>query len=559
MQGFMMMLLTYSASLSVVILIYIAITPLLSKRYSAKGLYYTWLVMIVGLIIPFRPQLNAIIIKDKVPVEAVLTKPLSDISTWFVNTAAPIHNSPTIQAMPDIQWWQLIAVLWLTGAIFSLAYNGFKHFRFIKMATRWSEQIIDEQKLAIMKSIQADFGISKLIKIFLCPCIGSPMMIGLLNPQILLPSINYSEDELHFILCHELVHLKRKDLWYKCLMLVATAIHWFNPVVYLMTKAVNVQCELSCDAEVVQNANDNMRQQYCETIIGVVKNKSKLITALSTNFHGGKYGMKKRISSIMDTKKKKISLAVAVIFIILVMVVGVGMASTALNPDTDSKMPTSNSDINVSIRLADNGGSAEYLGTSVSNVDARPGLVFFIDGEDIAQIELKCVNEYLYAVDLTKTQSEKYWNSEYYQTYDQELKVSTFYPERLYDKSMLFTFGESFSDYADIEYRWTAWNLYEWAAKDDFSHFMGYGISPKIEIPDDITEEQKLKMASGDDGSGFTGIGHIQLDGYPENMTEDSITITVTDRKGNSTTKEINIKISNNEYNQTVVTAKVEN
>ena len=70
----------------------------------------------------------------------------------------------------------------------------------------------------------------------------------------------------------------------------------------------------------------------------------------------------------------------------------------------------------------------------------------------------------------------------------------------------------------------------------------------------DMTEEEKLKLAAGDDGSGVSGIGHIQLNGYPEILTMDHILITITDRQGNSTTKIIYIKVSNNEYNQTVVT-----
>lgn len=53
MQSFILMLLTGSAAMSVVILLYMAIMPLLAKRYSVTGSYYAWLIIVAGLIIPF--------------------------------------------------------------------------------------------------------------------------------------------------------------------------------------------------------------------------------------------------------------------------------------------------------------------------------------------------------------------------------------------------------------------------------------------------------------------------------------------------------------------------
>ena len=75
-------------------------------------------------------------------------------------------------------------------------------------------------------------------------------------------------------------------------MLIATAFHWFNPIVYLIAKAIDIQCELSCDEKVVRGTNADIRVYYSETIIGVVRQQYKRKTALSTNFYGGKKGMK---------------------------------------------------------------------------------------------------------------------------------------------------------------------------------------------------------------------------------------------------------------------------
>lgn len=56
---------------------------------------------------------------------------------------------------------------------------------------------------------------------------------------------------LYFILKHELIHYKQKDLWYKLLLLMAQVIHWFNPLVYIMVEQAEQDLEARCDLKVV--------------------------------------------------------------------------------------------------------------------------------------------------------------------------------------------------------------------------------------------------------------------------------------------------------------------
>lgn len=87
-------------------------------------------------------------------------------------------------------------------------------------------------------------------------------MIGFRTPVILLPQSRIPEEALPYILRHELVHFKRKDLWFKSLVILATAIHWFNPVVYLMARAIALQCKISCDAQVVSGTDAAGRNNF---------------------------------------------------------------------------------------------------------------------------------------------------------------------------------------------------------------------------------------------------------------------------------------------------------
>jgi beta-lactamase regulating signal transducer with metallopeptidase domain len=319
-----------SVSMSVLALVLMALTPLLSKRYAAKWLYYAWLVIVAGLIIPFRFRFSI----PRFRTDAISSAVQRIIPAGIGNVAdAASQISAGTQGTLGIPWIEICGSLWLAGAAAFLIYHGLRHARFLRMIRRWGEQTANPQMLEMLERIKKYMGIVRPVKLLICSCVSSPMMIGFLNPAILLPRPDFSVDELPYILRHELVHFKRRDLCYKSLVVFTTAIHWFNPVVYLMAKAIASQCEISCDAEVVDKSDMDGRQRYSETIIGVIRNQSKVQTAFSTNFYGGKDGMKRRIFSIMDTKKKKAG--AAVLCLILIGTMGTGMAFAA-NQDTAS-------------------------------------------------------------------------------------------------------------------------------------------------------------------------------------------------------------------------------
>lgn len=216
--------------------------PLLAKTFTAKGRYYGWLVIILGLIIPFRlhPHVPAIRLDTLLPALKI-----SDGGSARQAVSAAAASS----AIP----WQAVAGgLWLAGVVVFLAYHAIRHRRFLHMVTRWSTEIRDRQALHMLHEVQAKLGIRQQVALQACPGISSPMLLGFVRPTILLPSDNILSDELPLIFKHELVHLKRRDLWYKALVLVAAAFHWFNPVVYVMARDIALQCELSCDEEVVK-------------------------------------------------------------------------------------------------------------------------------------------------------------------------------------------------------------------------------------------------------------------------------------------------------------------
>lgn len=328
MRSFMILLLTCSVSMSVLAIFYMAVTPFLAKRYSSKGRYYAWLIIITGLIIPFRPQFSDPFVK------VILTDTMMPVvQAGGMQLTGPSADAlpPAVSAAPHLSlpWWQAAAAVWLAGMAAYLIFHLIKHRRFMKMIKRWSERIQDPETVSLFQGIKTEMGLSKEIGLYRCASIGTPMLAGLIHPRILLPDMDFPKDDLCFILHHELVHYKRRDLWYKSVVLFASAVHWFNPVMCLIAREIDIQCEMSCDAEVVKCRDAGARQQYSEAIIGVVRYQSKMKTVLCTNFYGGKKGMKKRIFSIMDTRSKKAGLAVLCGALVFTLGTGGALAAPA--------------------------------------------------------------------------------------------------------------------------------------------------------------------------------------------------------------------------------------
>ena len=213
----------------------------------------------------------------------------------------------------------LLSGIWFIGAAAVLGHEGIRHKRFLKMIRRWSSEVKEPDILRNYQAVCTKRGIKAGIPLKICQCVHTPMLVGLWRPRILLPDQNYGLEEISLILEHELVHYQRKDLWYKGLLLFAGTIQWFNPVFYMMRREINNLCEISCDEEVLKGAAEEIRFQYTETIIGIVRSRAGMQTVLSTSFYGGKNSMKKRITSIMDSRKKKAGAAIVVAALIVTM------------------------------------------------------------------------------------------------------------------------------------------------------------------------------------------------------------------------------------------------
>lgn len=133
---------------------------------------------------------------------------------------------------------------------------------------------------------------------------------------------------------HELVHLKRGDVYFKLLFVTASAVHWLNPFIWIMQKEAAVDMGLSCDERVTQGANYAARKAYTETLLSMLHKRCDRRTILSTQFYGGTKIMKKRFKNILRKNRKKNGIFILILAVALTMGFGALMGCSIAKEDT---------------------------------------------------------------------------------------------------------------------------------------------------------------------------------------------------------------------------------
>ncbi len=99
------------------------------------------------------------------------------------------------------------------------------------------------------------------------PSITGPVTFGVLRPVVLLPT-NFTalkQTQQDAILCHEIMHVRRRDwLWMLGEELVRSAL-WFHPAIWWLTAEIRLAREQAVDAEVV--AMMRTRDEYVDALL----------------------------------------------------------------------------------------------------------------------------------------------------------------------------------------------------------------------------------------------------------------------------------------------------
>ena len=344
-----------SIVISIIIVLLLLLTPVLNKRYAAKWKYWIWIVVALRLMIPLGGD-GGQPIADRQPKRELLTaqeteKPSSDAPVEGPGRGRVIVEIPAQMTAPiviqpektggNISVLDIIAFVWVLGSLLFISVHLISYFHYKHQILKKGRIVKDKDILCPMIRLKRELHIGCTISVIEYPEAASPMMIGFFKHVLVLPKEQYHSEELFFILKHELIHLKRRDLWFKLLFVVANAVHWFNPLVWIMRKQAAVDMELSCDERVTKGTDYDTRKAYTETLLSTLHKKTAKKTGLTTEFYEGKQIMKKRFKNILTKKGKKNGAAVLICATILAVSLGTLMGCSLIKENAEDRSDSS--------------------------------------------------------------------------------------------------------------------------------------------------------------------------------------------------------------------------
>lgn len=366
MERLMTALLELTLPMAVVIAVLLAAGPLLGRRFTAKWRYWAWLLIAVRLLLPVGITLPQPVVtlpqpqgeftypvsrEEPAPTEpapvgdpiqvvpgAAENDPYQQIETGMTAPTGPSTETPkpaepaitpTPAATRSIPVMEAVGWCWAAGTALFLLWQLGSYLALRAKLSRSRRPLTDEAILAVLEKESAAAGRQRPLPVYTA-AVGSPMIVGAIKPTLLLPELELSTEQLSLVFRHELIHYRRRDIWYKLLLMLANAIHWFNPMVWLMVYAADRDLELSCDEAVVAGRDEAYREEYGRCLLAVVRAGMSRRTLFTTNFYSGKKTLKNRLATILDTtKKRRGTLALAA----LLLAAAVAGSLVACTPD----------------------------------------------------------------------------------------------------------------------------------------------------------------------------------------------------------------------------------
>lgn len=341
METFLLNLLKTSLLGSLAILAMLVLKPLWRERYRAKTRCWLWLALAAFLLLPVDFSVKNAPVQAAPPKDYTLfvgtdKTAIQSTDNLFGDMAEKSGQSPAqvrdtiIQrpvTNPEQKTTRYIPVTtilfygYLAGAAAFLLYQGLSYAHFRRTVRRWKRDVARADYAAMLSDTARDLGVSAP-EMIVCEAISTPAVTGLLRPRLLLPHEHYDVQELCYILRHELCHLKRRDMLFKLVLLAANAMHWFNPVVYLMLRQADEDIELACDSAATDGLELPERAAYSRTLLAAVQSSVRALPA-TTCFGGTVERLKRRITNVLGAQKKR---GLGVVALVLALTLTAGCA-----------------------------------------------------------------------------------------------------------------------------------------------------------------------------------------------------------------------------------------
>ncbi|QDT43686.1 Regulatory protein BlaR1 [Gimesia alba] len=249
----------------------------------------------------------------------------SDLTAPSIAASQPLPNRVSSDRSLPIAGW-IVSLIWITGAGILLTKLFLLNRTVIQLRHHSQSANADVQHLCQKTSKMLGLRPPEVI---ISPCVHSPCLVGPWKPVILLPEQKtLTQSVLRDIFLHELAHLARRDCLFHLLARIATAILFFQPLVWLLLRRLEQIADDVCDDYVIQYGSG--RKNYANTLVDFAEKLPSLPLAREAGLAmvSLRSSLSRRILRIMDSSRS-LTLRLPAKWVALIVILGISATTSA--------------------------------------------------------------------------------------------------------------------------------------------------------------------------------------------------------------------------------------
>jgi len=279
---------------------------LVRRKLRASIRYALWLVVLVKLCVPptlALPTSPAWWLHQTPPL--VVAKPAPHYTVTYDETPLPeIPQTPLPVFVPPKPELNLTA--WLLAISVTVS-----SILFLWLLVRWWQITRQVRRAnssgrlaALVDEAQKILSTKFKVQVKLTTNAMSPAVCGLFRPAILIPQSlaeNFSEEQLRAVLLHELIHLRRRDVWVNFLQALLQIFYWWHPLVWVANARIRRVREEAVDDAVMLALRDEA-EAYAPTLLEVAKLalNRPLVSLGLVGIMESRHALRQRIERLVD-------------------------------------------------------------------------------------------------------------------------------------------------------------------------------------------------------------------------------------------------------------------
>ena len=238
---------------------------------------------------------------------------------------APAPNATLSATATAVVLYAIPAAILLIITILALG-------RLIALRAR-ADVLVDGHWLSALARAQRRMGFKHGTALLTSDELASPISWGLMRPVILLNTRAVeASGEAEAIIAHELAHVARMD-WAKLLLArIATALFWFNPLVWILAREAHQLREEAADDAVL--AADIADTDYAQLLVGVARHECPGLLLGAHGVAPSKNSLARRVARVLDVQSVRgpVARSFAVGVLVGAVLVAAPLAALTLTP-----------------------------------------------------------------------------------------------------------------------------------------------------------------------------------------------------------------------------------